>query len=167
VHEFHVEQKTWQLGWTQPPFWQMSPAAQALPQVPQFEGLLLVSVHVPLQRICPGLQPQTPFWQDTPGEQTLPHPPQLFRSVLGFVQTPLQIWPPSQGFEQPVQVLVNSLQFFAVQDWLHPVRVLISDSQGSQNGIQNPLPLPPTTGAAGITCPGSTPNTAAPGAQAV
>jgi len=88
------EQKTLQLAATHAPFWQICPVPQAMPQAPQFEGLLLVSVQPPLQIVCPGGHPQVPFWQVTPGAQALPQAPQFLGSLLVSVQTPAQNCPP-------------------------------------------------------------------------
>jgi hypothetical protein len=70
------------------------PAPQAMPQPPQLLGSLLVSVHVPLQSVCPDGQPPPPLATQVPLEQVVPEPhtlpqlPQLLGSLARVTQAP-------------------------------------------------------------------------------
>jgi hypothetical protein len=64
----------WQVHWPPTQSWR---AAQAVPQVPQWVGLVSGSMQVPAQRSCPAAQPHTPAWQSCPSGQATPQLPQL------------------------------------------------------------------------------------------
>jgi hypothetical protein len=63
---------------------------QTTPHPPQLNWSEVMSVQIPLQRICPTgqgpLSAQFPAWQDVPAPQTLPHEPQLLLSDVKSTQ---------------------------------------------------------------------------------
>jgi hypothetical protein len=69
------------------PPWQVEPALQPLPQVPQFRSSVSTLVHAPLQSVSPAghVVVQTPLAQAWPAAQTVPQAPQLALSVPVFV----------------------------------------------------------------------------------
>lgn len=68
---------------------QTSVSAQAVPQAPQFFGLLARLTHAPPQ-ICPPGQPHAPAWQLAPWAQAWLQPPQLPGSAVVSTQLPEQ-----------------------------------------------------------------------------
>jgi hypothetical protein len=67
------------VGQPQKPLMQGVPAAQAVPQVPQFAAFDLRSTQAPLHAFCPAgqlLSTQLPATQDWPGMHAAPQAPQ-------------------------------------------------------------------------------------------
>ena len=79
------------MGQRHAPVWQVDPAAQAVPQAPQFMLSVCVFTQVGMaaigvQSVCPvgqvgRLVRHVPVWQVWPIEHALPHMPQLAESV--------------------------------------------------------------------------------------
>lgn len=89
----------------QTPLTHTAAPAQTLPQPPQFEGSVEVSVQPPPHSICGAMHrvAQTPRTQAAPPGQTLPHIPQLPASELGSMQRPPHEICPG-GHAVPMQV---------------------------------------------------------------
>ena len=79
---------------THPPFTQLSPVGQSLPQAPQFLASVLVLTHAPLQAVRPLKQAHLPLIQAPPVRQAVRHPPQFLASFWVLVQFPLQLVSP-------------------------------------------------------------------------
>jgi hypothetical protein len=73
----------------QPPAMQTLPPVQTVPHVPQFEGSVVVSTHVPPHPVFPGAQ-HKPLLHVAPAVQTVPHAPQLLESELRSRHAPPQ-----------------------------------------------------------------------------
>jgi hypothetical protein len=100
------------VGATQPPFTQVSPTVHGWPQLPQFFGSLVVSLHPVAQQVVTPVQAGPPlhvvvhmlFEQVEPGPQVIPQPPQLFGSLVTFTHPfGQQDWPGKQS-GPPLQV---------------------------------------------------------------
>src|SRR6478672_213964 len=81
-----------QSGTQSPPTQNGAAPEQTVPHFPQFDGLVFVSTHAPLQASVPARQ-STPHPASThvsPGEQAFPQALQLSGSELVSVHTPLQ-----------------------------------------------------------------------------
>ena len=74
------------------PFWQVSPVAQTLPHLPQFEPSVFVFVQVVPQSVgFPVVgQAHTPPWHVWADGHLVVHEPQWVLSVFRFVQEGLQ-----------------------------------------------------------------------------
>jgi len=84
-------------------------APQVFPQLPQFEGSLVVFAHPAPQQVSPAAQPsgphtpaQTPPEQVSPAAQVIPQPPQLVADDATLVSQPFEAFP-SQSAKPPSQ----------------------------------------------------------------
>jgi len=80
-------------GAMQAPPTHICPAAQALPQEPQFIASRVVSTQLPPQSVCPAshmriIAVHMPFMHDWPAVQALPQEPQLLALLVGSTQVP-------------------------------------------------------------------------------
>jgi hypothetical protein len=74
----------------QRPIAQTCPAAQTLPQPPQFCGSLVVSAQLAPQAVAPAAQPHAPAAQIWRVPQVRPHAPQFAGSSVTAVHRPPQ-----------------------------------------------------------------------------
>ncbi len=78
------------------------PKGQAFPHEPQFSSSLVISMHVPLQKLRPAGHTHFPSMQSFPGEQEFPHAPQFLKSKLVSVQVPLHKVRPARHEHVPL-----------------------------------------------------------------
>ena len=102
------------------------------PQVPQFSGSSVMSVHWPKQFVWPAAHWHWPLRQ-VPLSQKLKHSPQLNGSVLVLVHSPPQFWKPA-----PLQ---PQTLFWQVVPWAHtlaqPPQLLASVRSSTQRPLQS------------------------------
>lgn len=80
----------------------ISPKGQAFPHEPQFSSSLVISMHVPLQKLKPAGHMHSPLMQSFPGGQVFPHVPQFLKSKLVSVHVPLHRVRPARHEHVPL-----------------------------------------------------------------